>query len=238
MVEITENVVKHAIEANIQYIVKLSSYGVDSKSQSRISQWHRQAEKIIENSGIDFTFLRPINFMQNVIYQFGEMIKNEGGIFLPCGDGKISFVDVRDIACVAVEVLTSKGHKGKSYNITGSEALSYHQVADILSELTGKTVVYRDISEDLAREKLKEMGQPDEVIEAAMTSFKTVKEGYRSKVFLTIKEITGRKPISFREFVTDFADAFINLFLLLTSVSAALSAFIFHIVAYFFYNFK
>ncbi len=209
MVQMTENVISKAMEHNISYIVKLSSYGVQSKMPSSISLLHRQAEEIIKNSGISYTFLRPVNFMQNLIHQFCDMIQTKKAIFLPCGSGKISFVDVRDIARVAVEVLTSKAYGGQFYNLTGAQALSYYQVAEILSETTGQSITYCNISEEMAYQKLKEMGRSENDIKAAMNSFKTVKEGYRSQVFHSIERITGHKPNSFKQFAMDYKECFV-----------------------------
>jgi uncharacterized protein YbjT (DUF2867 family) len=100
---------------------------------------HRQAEKIIEESGIPYTFLRPNEFMQGFINFQGPSIKNNNAFYLPAQDAKVTIVDVHDIAAVAVQALITNNdkHKNKTYLITGPEALSYYQAADILSNATG-----------------------------------------------------------------------------------------------------
>src|SRR6476661_2017303 len=117
--------------------------GADIEPGITIGRLHRQEEKIIEESGIPYTFLRPGAFMQNFVNFFGQTIKNESAFYLPTRDGKVSFVDVRDIAAVATEILLTKSdgsqqHKNKAYDITGHEALSYSQVAEILSKVIGR----------------------------------------------------------------------------------------------------
>jgi uncharacterized protein YbjT (DUF2867 family) len=78
-------------------------------------------EKIIEESGIPFAFLRPNSFMQNFVTRSSQTKRNQNAFYLPAGDGKISFVDARDVAAVAAEVLTENGsqHMNKLYDITG-----------------------------------------------------------------------------------------------------------------------
>jgi len=86
--------------------------------------------------------------MQNFVNFYSHFIKTQGAFYVPAGDAKVSFVDVRDIAAVAVRALTSNGgkHEGKAYNITGGEALSYGQAAEILSKQLGKKVNYVNVS--------------------------------------------------------------------------------------------
>ena len=94
--------------------------------------------------------------MQNFITRSSQTIKNQNGFCLPAGDAKISLVDARDVAAVTAEVLTENGshHVNKVYDITGPEALSHDQVAEILSEETGRRISYMDISEEDARRKV------------------------------------------------------------------------------------
>ena len=87
---------------------------------------HREEEKIKEESGIPFTLLRPPAFMQNFINQFGYTIRTHNTFYVPAGDAKLSFIDARDVAAVAVKALTgdSQQHMGKAYAITTQEAIS------------------------------------------------------------------------------------------------------------------
>ncbi|MGA9152391.1 MAG: NmrA family NAD(P)-binding protein [Candidatus Nitrosopolaris sp.] len=129
MVDLTSNLVNEAKKAGVKYVVKQSVKGADAQPGIAPTRLHRQAEKIIEESGIPFTFLRPNFFMQNFMTFYGHSIKTQGAFYVPAEDAKTSFVDVRDIARIAVQALNSKNgggkHTGRAYDITGSEALSY-----------------------------------------------------------------------------------------------------------------
>jgi uncharacterized protein YbjT (DUF2867 family) len=207
MVEMGALLVEEAKKAKVKHIVRLSVLGAGTV-QIPIPRWHRQVEKLIEESGITYTFLRPNSFMQNFI-NFGYTIKNQGAFYLPSGDSKVSYVDVRDIAAVAVKALIQNGHENKAYDITGPEVLSNHEVAEILSEVTGKKINYINVSDDDARNGMKMMGMPDWLINALIELYKITRSGFGADVSPVVEQITGRNPISFNQFAKDYAEAFI-----------------------------
>jgi len=153
--ELASNLVNEAKKAGVKYIVKQSVLGADEDADVGIMRQHRRAEKTIEESGIPYTFLRPNEFMQNFINFQGHSIKNNNVFYIPAQEAKVSIVDVRDIAAVAVEALTDNNgnviHKNKAHLITGPEAISYYQAADILTTETGKKIDYVSISDEDAR---------------------------------------------------------------------------------------
>jgi uncharacterized protein YbjT (DUF2867 family) len=210
--ELESNLVNEAKKAGVRYIVKQSVMGADEDADVEIMRQHRKAEKIIEESGIPYTFLRPNEFMQNFINFHGHSIKNNNAFYLPLENAKVSVVDVHDIAAVAVKALTENGdnnrHNNKAYLITGPEALSYHQMAELLSNATGKKVSYVSISEDEARAAMKEMGMDDWLINTISELASYFKKGYASQVSSAVEEITGKKPLSFSQFANDHAQQF------------------------------
>lgn len=96
--DITSNLVKEAKKNDVKHIVKLSAMGADSEPGSTILRLHGKEEKIIEESGIPYTFLRPPAFMQNFITQLGYTIRTQSAFYVPAGDAKMSFIDARDVA--------------------------------------------------------------------------------------------------------------------------------------------
>jgi uncharacterized protein YbjT (DUF2867 family) len=209
MVELSSNMLKEVKNAgNINHIVKLSVMGADAEPGITGGRLHRQAEKMIEDSGISFTFLRPNFFMQNFVNFLSQMIREQGSFYLPAGDGKVSFVDIRDIAAVAVQALTNNYHSKKAYTITGQEAISYEDAAKILSEQVGKNISYVNVSEEQTREGMKSMGMNEWFINSMMELYDITRMGYASQVSSAIEEITGRKPISFSQFARDYAESF------------------------------
>jgi uncharacterized protein YbjT (DUF2867 family) len=214
--ELESNLVNEAKKAGLRYIVKQSVMGADEDADVEIMRQHRKAEKIIEESGIPYTFLRPNEFMQNFINFHGHSIKNNNAFYLPQENAKVSVVDVRDIAAVAVKALTENGNnnnknnnnKNKKYLITGPEALSYHQMAEILSNATGKKISYVSVSEEEARAGMKEMGMDDWLINTLLELSNYFKKGHASQVSSAVEEVTGKKPVSFSQFANDYAQLF------------------------------
>lgn len=213
MVELASNVIKVAKDIGIEHIVRLSAKGADVNAESSSLRMHRQVEKIIEESGIPFTFLRPNEFMQNFINLHGQSIRSNNAFYMAVGDSKVSIVDVRDIAAVAVKALTKDStddrYNDKVYTITGPEALSYYQIADILSDVIGRKISYLNLSEGDFGRSLKEAGVDEWFINVVLEMLDSYyRTGIAAQVVSDVEEITGRKPIPFSQFVKDYVQSF------------------------------
>ena len=210
MVEVTAQLVAEAKKAGVKHIVKLSTLELGADAEAKIApiRWHRQAEKMVEESGIPYTFVRPTGFMQNFSNYSAQTIEAQNAIYTAAGEAKVSFVDARDIAAVAVEALTGDGHEGKIYTTTGPDALSHNQVAEILSDVLGRKISHVNISEEDLRKGLEEAGLPDWMIQSSIEGDRITREGRVSAVLPTVEEVTGKKPRSFEQFAKDYAEAF------------------------------
>ena len=208
MVEIAASFVEAAKQAQVKHIVRQSALGATAHVNITLSKWQHEVENIIEKSGIPFTFLRPNSFMQNYANALGRMIKTESAFYLPLENAKVSLVDIRDIAAVAVAVLTQKGHEGKAYEITGSEAISNEQIAEIISSVVGRKINYVSISEEEACQNFRKAKGLTEPVEALIELYGFQRAGYGSVVSPVVEQITGKKPISFDQFARDYAEAF------------------------------
>jgi uncharacterized protein YbjT (DUF2867 family) len=207
--DLASNVVIEAKKAGIKQIVKQSVMGAALESDVGTMRLHRQVEKFIEQSGISFTFLRPNEFMQNFVNFHSPSIKGSNAFYIPLEDAKVSLVDVRDIAAVAVKSLIDEDkHKNKTYLITGPEALSYHEVAEILSNTTGRKINYVNISDEEARAAMKEIGMSDWLINTVSELSEYFRKGKASEISPAVEDVTGKKPISFSQFAKDYAEAF------------------------------
>jgi uncharacterized protein YbjT (DUF2867 family) len=213
MTELASSVISAAKNAGIRHIVRLSAKGADVKAESPSLIMHRQVEEIIEESGIPYTFLRPNEFMQNFINLHSHSIKNNNAFHMAVGDARVSIIDVRDIAAVAVKTLTedvnNDRHKSKVYTLTGPEALSYYQIAEILSGITGRKISYVNLSEGDFRRSLKEAGVDDWFIYVVLFMLDSYyRKGIAAQVFTAVEEVIGKKPTSFSQFVNDHVQVF------------------------------
>ena len=208
-VEMAKTLVDEARKTGVKHIVKLSVLGADAEQELQLCRWHREIEEYIINSGIAYTFLRPSSFMQNYSNFDATSIQKEGRFYHPTGSGRVSCIDVRDIASVAVEALIGTGHEGKIYELTGPEALSNQEVAGIISEVTGKQVEFVDVPEDAAKSAMLQHHMPEWMVNAMMELERSYKENKYSETTDTVQQLTGRPPHSFRQFVEDHKESFI-----------------------------
>lgn len=206
--ELQSNLIQAAKSAGVSHIVKLSAIGVGGELDSiTLGRLHRETEKEIESSGINYTHLRPNGFMQNA-FTFAGMIKSQGTFYAPLGDAKVSYVDARDVASVAFTALTEDGHEGKAYEITGPESLSYDDVARELSLALGREVKYVNVPIAAARGAMLGMGMSEWLANALVELFNHYRDGKAARVTDTVREVTGREPITFSQFARDNAETF------------------------------
>ena len=204
-VEPERKVVDEAKRAGVKRIVKLSVIGAAEEGFT-FARWHRAVEKHIEASGLGWTFLRPNGFMQNVVTYMGETIRSQSAIYSPAGNAAASHVDARDVGAVGARVLTDKGHEGKAYELTGPAALTYGQIAEILSRVLGRTIGYVPISPEQYRQAAVAAGTPEGYADALVDLNRYYLEGKASVVTPSVRQLTGRDAIPFEQFARDYAD--------------------------------
>lgn len=192
--------IDEAKKANIRLIVDLTAMGTELQEGFML----RVLERYVESSGIPFTHLRPNWFMQN--FDSGPLyddIRATGAMHLPAADASVSFVDVRDIAAVARAALTESRHAEKAYTLTGKEALSYFQVAEKLSHVSGRAISYVPLAEEAARMGLAGKGIPADLIERWTDFYRKVRQGFCSPVSNDIESVIGRPPIVFDRYALE-----------------------------------
>ena len=204
-VEVVNAFVDAAKRAGVRHIVKLSAIGADASPRYTFGKWHAENEQHIRGSGLAFTFLRPNSFMQNFMTYFPP---RDGTIYLPWGNGKASLVDTRDIAAVAAEALTSDGHEGKTYTLTGPAALGIAEVASILSEVAEREINYVDVAESVARDGMLQAGVPQWQVEPLLELHATNKQNRWTAVTADVEKVTGNPPIDFAQFARDHVEKF------------------------------
>jgi uncharacterized protein YbjT (DUF2867 family) len=202
--ELELNAVEAAKMVGVRHIVKLSMLGADEEAVS-FAKTHRPVEKAIESSGLTWTFLRPNGFMQNVVTYMGETIRSGGVFYSSSGEAKISHVDVRDIAAVAVKALTEPGHERKVYTLTGPQALTYDEIASELSKVLGRTISHVNLPPSEMKGGMLAAGSPEWFVDSFLDLERYYGEQKASRIANDIKQVTGRDPIRFEQYVRDFA---------------------------------
>jgi uncharacterized protein YbjT (DUF2867 family) len=193
-------VIEAAAEHGIGHVVFLSLQGVEDNP---IVPHHKIEERILE-SGLAWTFLRCGFFMQNLSTTHQREIRERDVIMVPAGDSRTAFIDVRDIGAVGALTLRESGHANTAYELTGSQALTYHEVADVLSEVLGRPIEYPKPS------VFRFVGFQRRVYDSpwayigVMTMLYTITRfGNAENVSPDVERLLGRPPIGFRQFAVD-----------------------------------
>ena len=202
--ELERTAVEAAKAAGVRHIVKQSVMGAAEESYS-LAKVHRPVEKAIESSGLAWTFLRPNSFMQNAVTFMGQTIRAEAAFYSASGQARISHVDVRDIAAVAVKVLTGPNYEGKAYTLSGPEALTYDEMASELSKPLGRPITHINLSPSDLKGGMLAEGMPEEIADRMLDLERYFGEGQASRITNDIKQVTGREPRRFAEYVRETA---------------------------------
>jgi uncharacterized protein YbjT (DUF2867 family) len=205
--------IEAAKSAGVQHIVKIA--GIDSgvgfdPYAFRAGRWHAHVERYLEGSGIAWTHIRPVQFMQFYLPSTVtgvDPVKRE--LVMPIGDSELSPVDIDDIAKVAVALLHSQGHHGKRYFMTGPEALTMSQIVDRISQATGTSFTYRAVSLDEKRRQLAVAGLPTEALDLLDELFSERARCTKSYVDLSTHKTFGVEPTSFAQFARRHAPEFL-----------------------------
>ncbi len=191
-----EKFAKLAVESGVQKLVLLSGRGEEEA---------RACEKIVMNTGADWTIIRASWFSQNFSEgHFMEPIQ-AGHLALPIANVKEPFVDVDDIADVAVAVLTQPGHSNKLYEVTGPRMLTFSEAVAEIARATNRNIVFEQVSAEAYTEMLTSYGIPQDHIALINYLFTEVLDGRNESLTNGVQEALGRKPKDFNEYVREAA---------------------------------
>jgi uncharacterized protein YbjT (DUF2867 family) len=201
------NVVRAAKAAGVGRVVKLSVIGA-AEEEFGFARAHRPVERAIEESGLAWTFLRPASFMQNFVNFMAPTIRAQHAIYTLIPDAKFNHVDTRDVARVAATALARGGHDGRAYTLTGPRSFSYRDAAATIGAVTGTPVNVVGLGDADMRAGMKANGIPDFYADLLVDLDRWYASGKADLVTPSIREITGREPTTFEQFVRDFRKQF------------------------------
>lgn len=192
--------VDEAVKAGVEHIVLLSLMGAE---QNPVVP-HRKLELYLLEKKIPYTFLRPSFFMQNISTTHRDEVRLNNEIFVPAGKGKTSFIDCRDIAEIGAKVLLEPGHLYKAYELSGNEALSYYDAAEVLSEVLERKIEYKNPGILRFYIRMRQKGIPVAFVLVMIALYSVCRFGWAAKVTNESESLLGRKPITFRQFANDY----------------------------------
>ncbi|MDQ2718773.1 MAG: SDR family oxidoreductase [Bacteroidota bacterium] len=196
------NVVNAAKEAGVKHILYTS---IERKNETEtspmaiITQPHLDSENAIKASGMKYTILKENLWLDVLPMFFGDKVL-ETGIFLPAGEAKSAFALRSDMAEATANILASEGHEDIEYTFANSENISMEEVAEILSDVSGKTVGYTNPNKDIYIVTITKAGVPKEYV--GMFSFfaEAIKQGEFTCSKTDLENLLGRKPVKVKDF--------------------------------------
>ena len=202
--DLERSAVEAAKASGVRHTVKQSVLGAAEESYS-LAKVHRPVEKAIESSGLAWTFLRPNSFMQNAVTFMGPSIRAEGAFYTASGQARVSHVDVRDIAAVAVQVLIAPNYEGKAFTLSGPEALTYDELASELATALGRPISHINLSPSDLKGAMLAEGMPEALADRMLDLERYFREGQASRTSDDVKQVTGREPRRLAEYVRETA---------------------------------
>ena len=199
-----ESFVDAADRVGVTRLAYLSTLGADKNALIP----HHWIEKRITATDVEYTLLRASFFMQNLLEVHRRDVVEHDEIFVPAGTGETSFVDARDLGEAAAVVLTEPGHANRAYELTGPEALGYHEVADVFSAVLGRSITYSQPSLLRFATRMRRRGEPVGFILLMCGIYTTARLGLAARVTGDCARLLGRRPRGMRGFVEDHADDF------------------------------
>ncbi|MEU6778406.1 NAD(P)H-binding protein [Nonomuraea angiospora] len=200
--------VEAARSAGVRQVVLLSSAAVviEGSERNPIAVHHRAVEVAVEESGLDWTFIRPGMFATNTLWWWREPIRSTGVVRLPYPEAQTAPIHEKDLAALAVTALTEPGHERRAYTVYGAESLTLRRQVEHLGEAIGRPVTVEVVSEAQARE---EMGRttPAVGVEVIMKQW-AARDGIPAQTSTVVEKVTGRPARTFAEWAVDHADDF------------------------------
>ncbi len=200
LVELEGNVLGVCKESGVEHVVLNSALGAGDFPKS-FPSWHRKVEDKLKATGMSYTILRPNGFLQNIVAFNAPSIRAQGAFYAAMGDAKVSYLDIGDIAVVAVKALQGGAHSGKTYELNGPEAISNHELAKRISRITGRAVNYVDIPETAQREAMLALGMPEWQVTALLELQQYYKQGGGAKTDGLLQSLIERPPVSLDQYL-------------------------------------
>ena len=198
-----ENAINIAKECGVKHIVRSSGSFANANSDLLIEKLLGTTDKYLKEGGVNYTITAPSSFMQNFSTMLVANYKS-GAIYQSAGDGKVSWIDLRDIAAVNVEVLLNpEKYLNQTLVLTDSESLNYEEAINQMNSILGKETKYIAIPNEAAAKGMADMHFPQFIIDLLISLNGSIKQGHFVETTDTVKKILGQNPITFKQFVTD-----------------------------------
>jgi len=189
--------------AGVQRVVYLSWIDAAPDAVFTLARDHYATEEYLRRTGIAFTFLRMSLYLDAIPLMTGA----DGVIAGPAADGRVAAVLRRDVADSAIAALLSEGHLGQTYDLTGPEAVTLTEAAEVMSRISGKTIRFHNETVDEAYASRAKYQAPDWEVAAWVTTYTSIAAGDLSHVSDSVRVLTGHEPVSLAGYLASSPDS-------------------------------
>jgi uncharacterized protein YbjT (DUF2867 family) len=207
MLGLHKNALAAAKEAGVQKVVKVSAWGAAPTAPMALGRWHAETDQLLRDSGLRWVVLQPHGFMQNT-FGYAASIKGQNSIFAPLGEGRVCYIDSRDIGEVAGAVLLSDRFDNRDLELTGPVAFSYQELAAAFSEGLGKKITYVNVPPDATRQAMIGAGFPAWLADDLIVLSGFYAANYASTPTTIVAEVLGKSGRTLADFIRDHRAAF------------------------------
>ncbi len=204
--------IRAAAAVGVQHIAYTSSVGIHPHSPAFVIADHLYTEELLKRSGMAFTILRDSQYAEVIVNMIAPIAIATGRWTSSAGDGCMAFVSKKDCVAVAASVLTTPGHEGATYEVTGPELLSFRDAARLAAEISGRPIEYVVVSHEEKQAEFDAAGIPRRYVEGVlhersgpwaseemMSYERALGEGYFAICSHHVKLVTGRQALSLRD---------------------------------------
>jgi NAD(P)H dehydrogenase (quinone) len=205
--EMQKAAIDAAVAARVGRIVYTSFLGAAADATFTLARDHFHTEEHLRSSGVAWTAVRDSIYLDFVPFFAGK----DGAIRGPAGEGRVAPVARDDIADVATVALTSEGHEGQVYELTGSDALTLAEWAQRLSRGVGREIEFVDETVEEAWESRRPSGEPDWIIEGWVSTYQAIAAGELDKVTDDVERLTGHPPATLEQLLERYPESWAHL---------------------------
>jgi uncharacterized protein YbjT (DUF2867 family) len=207
-VQLEKAFIDAAARAGLPQLVKLSTLDASHESLVPVGRWHAEIEDHLLASGVSHTLLQPASFSSNLLAAAAPSITQADRWFGSAPTGRSALIDTRDVSDAAVAVIKQPGLQNTTHVLTGPEALTNTEIAEIFSRVLGREIAYVPVDEDTVRKGIAGAGLPDLVADIAIGISRAVEAGSYEKTTTELEPIIGHPPRTVEQFVQDHRNAF------------------------------
>jgi uncharacterized protein YbjT (DUF2867 family) len=201
------NAIEASVAAGVHRIVLNSALGEGDYPKS-FPSWHRKVEDQLNSTRMAHCILRPNSFMQNILAYYAPSIRTQGAFYAAMGNARVSLIDVNNIAEVAAKALVGGEHDGKTYELNGPEVVTYAELGDRITKVTGVAARYVDITVEAQRKAMLDQGMPEWQVTALLDLQAYYTGGKGGTTDGLLASLLGHAPTMLDDFLRQHANEF------------------------------